>query len=274
MMTQLTLEQFWRLRDYIYQKTGIYFSDTKLYYVERRMHERIEKMGIHDFAEYYNYLRFESGGTELQAFIEALTVNETYFFREFSQLKCLAEEVLPDLVKRGGQTLHIWSAGCSTGEEAYTLAIILNEMLSASQLAKCKIIASDIDNRVLAFAKRGIYGERSFKHIPTPYLQRYFKPVGLEYRVGEKLREIVEFRQLNLIDADQMALVHEIDVIFCRNVLIYFDDNSRRKVSLDFYEALKTGGYIFLGHSESMSRITSVFQLRKFQHAIIYQKPN
>lgn len=270
---QLTLEHFRRLRDFLYQKTGIYFTDNKLYFVERRLATRMEQLEIEEFSTYYSLLRFERNQAELQMLIESLTVNETYFFREFNQLKCFAEEVLPELVKKQGHTLNFWSAGCSTGEEAYTLAIILREMLTKTNLSKCKIFATDIDNKVLSFARRGIYGERSFKHVPKPYLERYFDPVGNEYKVREELRELVEFKPLNLINSENMSQIKNMDVIFCRNVLIYFDDISRRQVALDFFESLQPGGYIFLGHSESMSRITSIFQLKKLKHAITYQKP-
>lgn len=272
MTQQLTLEQYRRLRDFIYQKTGIYFTDSKLYFVERRLLDRMESAGISEFSDYYTLLRFETSGVELQAFIEALTVNETYFFREFNQLKCFAEEILPEITRNNPQRLLFWSAGCSTGEEAYTLAIILSEMLSPEMLGRCKILATDIDNKVLSFARRGIYGERSIKHVPKPYLQRYFDQVGNEYRVDSSLRQLIDFKALNLVDSKSMRQVPETSVIFCRNVLIYFDDISRRQVALDFYETLQEGGYIFLGHSESMSRITSMFQLRKMQNAIAYQK--
>jgi chemotaxis protein methyltransferase CheR len=272
MIPQMTLEQFRRLRDYIYQKTGIYFSDNKMYYVERRLLDRMEKINSNHFDKYYSLLRFDTQGAELQAFIEMLTVNETYFFREFGQLKCFAEELLPELSSENNEGIVIWSAGCSTGEEAYTIAIILSEMLSPEKLARCKIIATDIDNKVLAFARKGVYGERSFRHIPLPYLRRYFERVGTEYKVGDKLRRLVDFRQINLINSEQMQSISGVDAVFCRNVLIYFDDVSRRQVALDFFQALKPGGYILLGTSESMSRISSMFQLRKFQNAIVYQK--
>lgn len=272
MSAPLTLEQFRRLRDYIYEKTGIYFNDSKLYFVERRLSQRMEEVQVDNIHDYYALLRYENSGLELQRFIEALTVNETYFFREFNQLKCFAEEVLPEIVRRERGPLTFWSAGCSTGEEAYTLSIILHEMLGAENLARCRIIATDIDNKVLAFAKTGCYGERSTRHIPAPYLKRYFEPSGLDLRVKDELRSLIDFRRMNLIDGEDMQSVREVDVIFCRNVLIYFDDQSRRQVALDFYRAAKPGGYVFLGHSESMSRITSIFKLCKFQHSIIYQK--
>jgi len=272
MNAALSLEQFRRLRDFIYEKTGIYFPDSKLYFVERRLYQRMEALDIYDMNLYYTMLRYDNNAGELQAFIELLTVNETYFFREFNQLKCFAEEVLPEIVRRERGALTFWSAGCSTGEEAYTLAIILSEMLGPENLARCKIIATDIDNKVLAFAQKGCYGERSTRHLPAPYLERYFDSNGFELRVKDELRNLVEFRRMNLIDPDEMREVRDVDVIFCRNVLIYFDDQSRRQVALDFYQSIKAGGYVFLGHSESMSRITSIFQLCRFQHAIIYQK--
>lgn len=273
MIETLTLPQFRKLRDYIYQKTGIFFPDSKMYFVERRLAMRMETISVAEFRSYYSRLRFEQGNAELQSLIEVLTVNETYFFREFNQLKCFAEEVLPEVVRREPGNLLVWSAGCSTGEEAYTLAIILSEMLGPENLARCKVLATDIDKKVLAVAQKGCYGIRSTRHIPSAYVEKYFEPAGNELRVKDKLRSIVEFKPLNLVDSVQMNLIQEADVVFCRNVLIYFDDQSRRKAALDLYRSLKPGGYVFLGHSESMSRITSVFQLCKFQHSIIYQKP-
>ncbi len=202
-----------------------------------------------------------------------LTVNETYFFREYDQLKCFAEEALPELAAgvRNGERLRVWSAGCSTGEEAYTLAIILFEMLGDDGL-DFEVHATDINSEVLAKARLGVYEQRSVRDVPLVYLEKYFTGAGGRYAVVPRLKEKVRFYQVNLKDRSQMVRMRGFHAIFCRNVLIYFDDLGRREVALSFYESLLPGGFIFLGHSESMSRILPVFRVRKFKNAIIYQK--
>ncbi|MGB9887527.1 MAG: CheR family methyltransferase [Moorellales bacterium] len=275
----MTPDEFGKLRDYIYRKTGLYFDDKKLYYVERRVEERMRATGMDRFGAYFNWLRFEPSQAEFQQLLNALTVNETYFFREYDQLRCFAEEALPELLAACGggsaKRLRVWSAGCSTGEEAYTLAIILKEMTEGLPTGPVhwEVHATDLNTEVLETARRGVYGRRAVRGVPEVYLQRYFTCCadGL-YRVSETLRAGVRFYPLNLLDREAMRTMRDFDAIFCRNVLIYFDDASRRQVALYFYEALRPGGFIFLGHSESMSRIAPIFRLRRFNNAIIYQK--
>jgi len=190
-------------------------------------------------------------------------------------LRCFAEEVIPEILKgknnQNSKRIRIWSAGCSTGEEAYTLAIIIKEMTGGMPVT-WEIHATDLNTDVLLQAKKGLYGRRAVKDVPEVYLARYFRRMGEQFEIRSELRRQIYFYQLNLLDRENMRKMVEFDVIFCRNVLIYFDDSSRREVALYFYDALRKGGYIFLGHSESMSRITPIFRLRKFKNAIIYQK--
>jgi chemotaxis protein methyltransferase CheR len=270
----MRLEDFIKLRDYVYRKSGVYFDENKLYYVEKRVEARMKATGHDDFRTYFAWMRFDTSGREFQELMNLLTVNETYFFREYHQLKCFAEEVIPEILgnKNGAapRRLRVWSAGCSTGEEAYTLAIILKEMTGDS--VPWEVYATDINTEVLELAKVGVYERRAVREVPEVYLARYFQPVGEQFKVVPELRHRVKFYHLNLLDRDGMRAMKDFDAIFCRNVLIYFDDASRREVALYFYEALRPGGYIFLGHSESMSRITPIFKLKKFREAIIYQK--
>lgn len=271
----MTREEFLRLRDFLYRKTGLYFDEKKLYFVARRVAERMEATGAGDFRRYFAELRFGPGERELQQLINLLTVNETYFFREYGQLKCFAEEVIPLLVGSRSPPVHlrVWSAGCATGEEAYTLAIILKEMTeNQPEKITAQVYATDINTAVLEAARRGCYGARSVREVPPQYLSRYFVREGDSWCVVEPLKEMVHFQHLNLLDRTQMRRMRGFDAIFCRNVLIYFDDVARREVALHFYDALVPGGFIFLGHAESMSRITPVFKLRRFADAIIYQK--
>lgn len=272
----MTAEEFIKLRDFIYRKTGIYFEEQKMYYVKNRVESRMEATGYENFRSYFTWLRFDVTGRELQQLLNALTINETYFFREYYQLKCFAEEVLPEILERkrkeNSRKIRIWSAGCSTGEEPYTLAIIMKEMLEDVDDIDWEIYATDINTEVLQKAERGLYSQRAVRLVPEEYKKRYLYKKGDFYEVIPDLKEKIIFFQLNLMDAAEMRKMRNFDVIFCRNVLIYFDDASRRQVAIYFYEALVEGGYIFLGHSESMSRITPIFKLRKFKNAFVYQK--
>lgn len=259
------------LTEYIYHKTGIRFEKGKEYYVQKRVEKRLQQLNMSSFQQYFSYLRFQKSEQELEQLINSITVNETYFFREYRQLACFAHEVLPEILAHHPPLLKVWSAGCSTGEEAYTLAIILQEMLEGTGVA-FEVWATDINTQALRQAEAGLYGARAVKDVPRIYLQKYFSRRGEEYAVLPALKEKVRFRQINLGDERSMRLMRGFYAIFCRNVLIYFDDLSRRRVALHFYQALEDGGFIFLGHSESMSRITSVFKLRRFSEAIVYQK--
>ncbi|MFZ5597128.1 MAG: CheR family methyltransferase [Bacillota bacterium] len=268
----LTPPEFSRLAEYIYNKTGIRFEPGKEYYVSKRVERRMVDLAMDDFGQYFNYLRFHAPGEEIERLINSLTVNETYFFREYSQLKCFAEEVIPILTRGlNGGRLKVWSAGCSTGEEPYTLAIILQEMLADTGI-HFEVHGTDINTSVLGAAEKAFYGKRSVKDVPVDYLQKYFHFDCDYYRVVPTVKKHVRLYQLNLNDGEAMDRMRGFHAIFCRNVLIYFDDQSRREVALKFYRSLEPGGFIFLGHSESMSRITPIFKLRRFKEAIIYQK--
>jgi chemotaxis protein methyltransferase CheR len=269
--------QFIKIRDLIYKKTGIFFEEKKLYFVRKRVLSHLKSLGFRDFDSYYRFLRFRDDGRAFQELVNSLTTNETYFFREFDQLVVFAEECLPlvceEKERRGLRRLRLWSAGCSTGEEPYTLAIILLEMLEDPDSWDVRIEATDIDTSALDKARRGIYGARSVKNVPEEYFAKYFVPTPQGFAVNEKLKRLVRFSHLNLFDEQKMRQMKGFDFIFCRNVLIYFDEDSRRKVVSQFYRALMPGGFIFLGHSESLSRITTAFRLRRLGGMIVYQKP-
>ncbi len=269
--------KFVKIRDFIYRQTGIFFEEKKLYFVKKRVLAHMEKLGFTDFESYYRFLRFRDDGKAFQELINLLTTNETYFFREFEQLVVFAEECLPlvceEKERRGVKRLRIWSAGCSTGEEPYTLAIILLEMIDDLRSWDARIDATDIDTTALEKARRGVYGPRSVKHVPEEYFQRYFhrRPEG--FAVTEEVKRLVRFSHLNLFDEKRINQMKGYDFIFCRNVLIYFDEASRKKVVAHFYRALLPGGFIFLGHSESLSRITRAFEIKRLGGMIVYQKP-
>ncbi len=248
----MTDEEFRLLRDLIRDHCGVSFADDSKFLVERRLLPRLEALRLRGFTDYYRYLRYASDArAELDEIVERVTTNETYFFRERFQ-----HEILPALHARGpraGGRLHLWSAGCSTGEEAYTIAMLVRESgLFAGW--EVRVFGSDVSRRVIAAARRGIYGRSSFRATDERHLARYFHPVGpagdVRYQVNDDVRAMVHFGLLNLIEDETLAIVGEMDAIFCRNVLIYFDQDARRRVVAAFHRKLGRGGYLLLGHLE------------------------
>ncbi|MDD0839792.1 protein-glutamate O-methyltransferase CheR [Curvibacter sp. HBC61] len=271
----ITDEDFQKFREFFYRKTGIQFENTKRYFVDKRLLERMEATDNKLFRNYFTMLRFQASGEELQTLTNLMTVNETYFFREEYQFKCLVDSILPELVsrRRNDKPLRIWVIPSSSGEEPYSIAIYLLERWADINRYDVEIIASDIDTRILESARAGLYGDRAVSHLPEAYRQKYFKRSAAGYQLIDDVRHAVEFSRVNLSDrADTRAFRH-FDVVFCRNLLIYFDDVSRKAAAETFFDALNPGGFICLGHSESMSRISSLYRVRKFPEAIVYQKP-
>ncbi|MFZ4791727.1 MAG: CheR family methyltransferase [Candidatus Competibacteraceae bacterium] len=272
----ISYEEFLKFRDFFYRKTGIHFEDTKRYFVDKRLIERILATGNENFRGYFVMLRFEVSGAELQALINLMTVNETYFFREEYQFTCLVNSILEDIVPRKprNEPIRIWSVPSSSGEEPYSLAIYLLEHWPRANDYDIELIASDIDTVILDKARQGCYDKRSVQHLPDALLRKYFTTLlNGQYQINQDLRDSVEFTLVNITELTQMRGYRDFDVVFCRNLLIYFDDTSRRIVAEALFNALRPGGFICLGHSESMSRITPLFKVRKFPEAIVYQKP-
>jgi chemotaxis protein methyltransferase CheR len=266
---------FLKFREYFYRKTGILFEDSKRYFVDKRLIERIAATQSESFRSYFMLLRFESGSDEIQTLVNQMTVNETYFFREEYQFECMVRSMLGEITRRKNDNgpIRIWSVPSSSGEEAYSIAIYLLEHWPGLASWDVEIISSDIDTRIIDQARRGLYSSRSVQHLPRALLAKYFTPVAGNYQICEQLREAVEFTRVNLMDPVDVAPYRDFDLIFCRNLLIYFDDLSRRRAAETFYDAMRPGGFLCLGHSESMSRISSMFRVHKFPEAIVYQKP-
>jgi chemotaxis protein methyltransferase CheR len=266
-----------RLQELFYRRTGIQFGPAKRYFVDRRIQERIDATGAVNLRAYLLALRHDdANGSELQQLINAMTVNETYFYREEYQFRSLSRELLPELAAaRPGDRLRIWSLPCSTGEEAYSIALHLTENWPALASVDVEVTGSDIDTRVISAARAGIYDARSVHHLPAAVLERHFTPHGSgRWRISPALREAVTFTPVNIADGPAMrAHRGRYDVIFCRNLLIYFDDPSRRQAAEALYDSLRPGGFLCLGHSESMSRMSSLFTVRKCADAIVYQRP-
>jgi chemotaxis protein methyltransferase CheR len=263
-----------RLCEFLYRRTGMSYGESKRYFIQRRVTERMIRAETHSFPAYMALL--QSDKAEAEALINSFTVNETYFYREEHQLRCLSRSLLPEIVRsRGpGDLVRIWSVPCSTGEEPYSVAIWLLENWPLVDAYNIEIVGSDIDTRALAAADLGEYGERALSRLAQPELGRYFGPAraGMR-RVIPDLRESVRFTQVNLMEAAGMASQGRFDVILCRNVLIYFDEESRLQASYNLFEALNPGGFICLGHTESMARISDRFAVRRFEDAIVYQRP-
>lgn len=268
-------ETFRHLRDLVYDHCGILVREDMQFVMERRLWPRIEALGLRDHAAYLRHLRYDlNRKAELELAVEALTTHETYFFREPHQLRAFSEELLPMLAERNGRSrrLRLWSAGCSSGEEAYTIAMLIH----ASGLFAgwdVEVYGTDISRRVLATARKAEYGPSSLRATTEEQTRRFFDPIGPRYRVREEIRALVAFGHLNLLDAEMSQLVSRMDLIFCRNVMIYFDTPARRRVLQLFHDKLWEGGYLLLGHSESLISLSAAFELVHLKNDLVYRRP-
>ncbi len=276
LMLDLAREDFESVRDVIRDTSGIWLSDDKNTYLRVRLTHRLEVTGMQSIEEYYLYLRYDTNReTELSHLIDAVAVNETHFFREYGQLLDFSNRVVPGMLaqKKNGDALRIWSAGCSNGAEPYTLAMILLEHPEKIAAARIEITATDISNHALASAREAVYDQHVVRHVPPPYLQKYFIPDGNgEYALGERVKQMVDFSRVNLIDPLQTGLVNEVDCIFCRNVLMYFEGEQRNRCCCNLHRALSDGGFLFLGHAETMNGITGLFDVSRLGGSVAYRK--
>jgi len=276
-MIDLTVEQFERLNQQVYQKLGLHFDEKKLSFLRSRVAKRMAVLGMHDPKDYlFVVAHADPQGAEMQALANLITTNETYMFREYEQLQAFANFCLPEVLSkkqaRGDKRLRIWSAGCSSGEEAYTLAMLVQDIFPQIQGWDFEIVASDIDENMLNKVRAARYGERSVNDVPPEFREKYLIATGSEYTVRRRTADLVRAQHLNLSDRMEMRKMRDFDFVFCRNVLIYFDDLSRKAVVDNFYNSLNKGGYVFLGHSESVGRICPSFKLRQFESHLVYVK--
>jgi len=275
--TKLADETFQLLRNFIYEHTGIFFADNKKYLLESRVSRRLTALALDGFAQYYRLISNGQAATELPHLINAVTINETFFFRNDPQFAILETSILPELIqsRRASSVnrVRIWSAASSTGEEAYTVAMIIREKFMARfPLTKFEIVGTDINTQVIESADRGIYKEYAIRNIPKNYLDRYFTKDGDRYLLDDEIKKMVEFRQMNLFDKRAMQLMRNFDVVFAANVLIYFDFNSKQTVISSIYNSLNKGGYFFVGYSETLYGLTQAFKPVHFDKAIAYRK--
>lgn len=276
---KLSQQEFVEWRKLVYDLCGIYFQDNKKYLLESRLLKRIKHLNIDDFEKYLNYLKTNpKREEERKQLFEAITINETFFFRNQPQLDALVTKVVPEILesKPGGiKKIRIWSAASSSGEEAYSVAIILNELiLPKYPNLKVEIIGTDINYAVINAANSGIFKEYSIRNTPPIYLKKYFEKVGNTYVIDPKIKDMVTFKVSNLYNDNEMRMMGKLDIIFCANVLIYFDQQSKTKVVNNIYNNLNNNGYLFIGYSETLHGISKAFKLVSFPKTIGYKKGN
>lgn len=268
-------EVFKQLRDFIYEKTGIYVPDNKKYFLENRLSRILREKNLRNFEDYLYFLKYSANKHDIAKLFDAITTNETFFFREPQQFEMFAKSLIPQIIKEntqmGRKDIKIWSAACSTGEEPYTIAIILYDLPELVSFKK-EIYASDISEGVLMSARRAIYGSYSVRNIPPQYMAKYFKDSGGMHVLSDTIKSMVKFLNINLIDEREVKQLKGLDVVFCRNVLIYFDDKAKKKAVSLIYDVLRPKGYLFVGTSESLHNITRAFRPMVINKVVVYQK--
>lgn len=275
----MSIALFQDIRKFIYDNTGIYFQDNKKYLLESRLQRRINFLGLKSFEEYFAILKTGGSGysEEKKYFYEAITINETFFFRNQPQLDALATQIFPELIaKRNAlnrNKIRIWSAASSSGEEAYSVAMVFQDLIKPKYPnMEVEIIGTDISSSIVDTANQGIYKDYSIRNTPPYYLKKYFKNNGGVFEVVPEIKRMASFKLLNLYDDFMMKTMLNFDIIFCANVLIYFDTASKIKVVNHLYNALNRGGYLFIGYSETLQGISKAFNLVSFPKTVGYKK--
>ena len=270
----LNYKEFGKVRDYLYRKTGIFIDDKKQDSFIKKLTPYLEKNGYDSFRSFFHTLRFGNNQSFIQDIINLITVNETYFYREEHQFESLINIILPQIhqSKSSNEVLRILCAPASSGEEPYTIALNLLDEANILSQRDIELVGIDIDSKIINKAKDGIYNKRSIQFIPNNLLKKYFKINGLEYHIDNMIKGAVNFKIANVMNRSQMRQLGKFDIIFSRNMLIYFDDESRREVGVTFYDLLKPDGFIFLGHADKMSRISSLFKTTRIGKSLVYQK--
>ncbi len=273
---KLSDEEFVAIRDFIHERSGIYFAENKKYIVENRLIRRMSELGVKSYKDYFYLIKYDTTHKEFNHLMTLITTNETSFFRNPPQLKAFAKEVLPLITKEkkaaGNKRLRIWSAGCSTGEEPYTLAIILKEEMPDLSNWSVDILGNDISERVLYAARKGIYGEATLRSTEPRIVQKYFTREPEGFRISDEVKKLVKLSHGNLSDTRKLGVFRNIDIVFCRNVMIYFSDDVKKNIVRQFYTSLLPGGFLFIGHSESLHGISKAFKLSYFKNALVYRK--
>lgn len=271
-LPELSFDTFSQLRGLVRSRGGLNYDDGSRVLFQRRMAPRLRELQLTSFDEYLKFVLRDS--RELEQIFEILTTKETYFFRQEYQLRAFADELLPRLVQAaGGQSrLTFWSAGCSSGEEAYTIAMLAHESPFLRGF-RVRVLGTDLCPSNVETANRGIYRSSSFRTMTQEQIRAHFTEVDGGLRVGDHLRRLVHFSTGNLMRGGDVRSVGRVDVVFCRNVLIYFDEVSRKKATNAFFERLLPGGYLLLGHSESLLNADTQFEPVHLEGDLVYQRP-
>lgn len=258
---------FKQFRDFIYDRIGISMKPHKKILVTNRLRKRLRTLGLSSYDEYYNYL-IKNEAKELQNFIDAVSTNETFFFRGKDHFDVLSRFLLPELFRKKDH-INIWSAACSSGEEPYTLRIVINDIISSLGRGSAKIIATDISHEIIKKAKSGIYKNYSIRFVPSTTLNRYFQKEGEFYKLKETVKKDVQFKVHNLLHDPPPD--YDFDIILCRNVMIYFDRETKQRLADNvFAEVLQPNGYLFIGHSESLNYVSRRFKYVNKLNAPVY----
>jgi chemotaxis protein methyltransferase CheR len=251
----LSAAQFRRICRILYQQCGISLREGKEALVRSRLSRRLRRLGLQNFDQYIEMVESDGSGSELQTLVDSLTTNKTSFFREPQHFAFLQAQLLPQLC-RERRPVRFWSAGCSTGEEPYSLAILLLEKIPSIEKADWRILATDISDRVLSEARMGEYAPERLEDVPPAYLRSYFRSAApaesSRFAVTDSVRALIRFARLNLMK--DWPMQGPFDAIFCRNVMIYFDLSTRKELVGRFVRKLRPGGYLFVGHSESLTQ--------------------
>jgi len=276
----LTDAEFRQLREFVYACSGLLFEEAKRFLLESRVRKRLRALGVAGVAQYLDVLRSPGrGGGELLELLDELTTHETSFFRNRAQLDAFQRVALPELlaarVRAGSRSLRVWSAACSSGEEPYTLAMLVLEALGEeARRWELRIVATDVSQSMLARARAAEYGPYSFRNASAYFVQKYFEaPAPQVFRVRPEVTRLAEFRLLNFADEAGMCAMGRFHLVFCRNALIYFDREAKRRCVEHFARALEPGGYLFVGHAESLHGLTDAFNVIHFPGALGYRKP-
>ena len=256
---------------------GLHFGQETRFLLERRIERRMRELAVRSFAAYHLELRAAPAGDgELGRLIDEVTTNETYFFRERRQLTALVGEILPETLLRrrgeGGGPINVWSAGCASGEEPYSIVILALEA-GLDPGVDLRVYASDISRRMLQRARQGTYRENAFRETEPNLRSRYFAEKDGLWRISDDVKKHVDFVHVNLLDRSKVALLPALDVILCRNVLIYFDAETKRRVISTYEEKLRPGGHLLLGHSESLINLSTSLELRHLRQDMVYRRP-
>ena len=265
------------IRQYIYELTGIYFQDNKKYLLEGRLGKRLQVLSLPDFEAYMHLLRTgPRRSEEMRFFFDAVTINETFFFRNEPQFEAFENTLVPDVLAAKGtgpRRLRAWSAASSSGEEAHTISMIYLERLRAKYPGlELEVLGTDINTTALETARKGVYRDYSVRNMPPLFLNKYFRTEDSRYFVKDEVRQLVRFEFLNLSDQARMKQMAGFDIIFCCNVLIYFDQKSKIQVVSNLYDAMNRGGYLFIGYAESLHGISTAFKLVNFPKTVAYKK--